>query len=58
MRKIVFNVIYIIALIASSVAIIQDKWLPAIFITLLLILIELGQVHQPLKAGNSTKENT
>jgi hypothetical protein len=49
MTKIAFKWFYIVAITISLVASIQDKWQLAIWLNLLLILIELDQIHDTLK---------
>lgn len=50
MKKIAFNGFYIVAITVSLVAAIQEKWQLAIWFVLLLILIEIDQLHDTLKA--------
>jgi hypothetical protein len=50
-KQIVFNGFYIVGLIYSLVAAMQDKWPIAIWIALLLVLVTLDQIHDTLKAG-------
>ena len=49
MRKLTFNGFFIVTFAGSVVAVIQEKWPLAIWIALLLILIELDQIHDTLK---------
>jgi hypothetical protein len=56
MKKIVFDVFFIITLMASLVAVLGEKWEQAIWLVLVLIVIEVDQVHDTLKAAHGIKE--
>jgi len=52
MKKFIFNGFFIVTIALSLVALIQEKWPLAIWLALLLILIELDQIHDTLKEKN------
>ena len=57
MRKLVFNGFYFAGLICSLVAVMQEKWLIAIWMVVFMIFIILDQIHDTIKA-HGIGENT
>ncbi len=50
MKRIALNGFYVCASIGSAVAMIQDKWLLAIWLALILVCINLDEIHDTLKS--------
>lgn len=56
MKKIILNVFYIVDMLIGSLAATQEKWGLAVWMAMLLILIELSQIHDAIKSANGIKE--
>ena len=55
MKRVSFTGFDVVAVTISFIAVLQEKWLLAIWFALVLVLIELYQIHNTIKAAHGIK---